>query len=83
MLDDKAQEERAKSYGISNVNAIFKRDDLIKKDVVFACSGVTNGEMLNGVTFCKKSGMWKVETMIFSIFDKDARISKIINYFAC
>lgn len=45
--DEKARAER---WGITDLNRIYKTDDLAKGDnVMFAATGVTNGSMLRGV----------------------------------
>ncbi|HCU24105.1 MAG TPA: class II fructose-bisphosphatase, partial [Deltaproteobacteria bacterium] len=44
--------ERAKRMGIDDIRRIFKLDDLASgRDVMFAATGVTNGDFLKGVRF--------------------------------
>ncbi len=44
--------ERAKKMGVTDINKIFGIDELAKKDnVMFAATGVTDGDMLKGVRF--------------------------------
>lgn len=44
--------ERAKNMGVMDINKIFSIDELAKKDnVMFAATGVTDGDMLKGVRF--------------------------------
>jgi fructose-1,6-bisphosphatase II / sedoheptulose-1,7-bisphosphatase len=47
--NDKAQMERAKRMGISDLKKIYTRDEMAKGDVMFAATGVTTGWMLRGV----------------------------------
>ncbi|MCP5468272.1 MAG: class II fructose-bisphosphatase [Deltaproteobacteria bacterium] len=42
---------RAKKMGIEDINQVFKLEDLAKGDVMFAATGVTNGDFLNGVRY--------------------------------
>ncbi|WP_108789262.1 class II fructose-bisphosphatase [Erythrobacter sp. Alg231-14] len=50
--DEKA---RAKKWGITDLNRIYKLDDLAKGDCIFAATGVTDGSLLDGVKKRKKS----------------------------
>ncbi|MBI5047880.1 MAG: class II fructose-bisphosphatase [Deltaproteobacteria bacterium] len=42
---------RAKKMGIKDINRIYRIDDLAKDDVMFAATGVTDGDFLLGVRF--------------------------------
>ncbi len=44
--DEKA---RARKAGIENFDRVYTRDDLVRADVIFAATGVTNGSLLNGI----------------------------------
>ena len=50
--DEKA---RAKKWGIGDLNRIYKLDDLVKGDCIFAATGVTDGSLLSGVKKKKTS----------------------------
>lgn len=50
--DEKA---RAKKWGISDLNKIYKLDELAKSDCIFAATGVTDGSLLDGVKKRRKS----------------------------
>ncbi|MDO9181143.1 MAG: fructose-bisphosphatase class II, partial [Bacteriovorax sp.] len=43
--------ERAKKMGISDLNKVFKIDDLARGNVMFCATGVTSGNFLRGVQF--------------------------------
>ncbi|QQR80665.1 MAG: class II fructose-bisphosphatase [Deltaproteobacteria bacterium] len=43
--------ERAKKMGITDLNKVYHLDDLASGDVMFAATGVTNGDFLKGVRF--------------------------------
>jgi len=52
-LKPRNQEEidRARKMGIDDINRVFKIDELASGDVMFAATGVTNGDFLKGVRF--------------------------------
>ena len=47
--DNEKQKERAKKMGITDLNKKYTGEEMAKGDVIFACSGVTDGYMLKGV----------------------------------
>lgn len=40
---------RARKAGITNFDRVYTRDDLVRGDVIFAATGVTNGSLLAGI----------------------------------
>jgi len=46
-----AERERARSMGIDDLEKVFRIDELARGDVMFASTGVTNGDFLKGVRF--------------------------------
>ena len=50
--DEKA---RARKWGITDLDKIYKLEDLAKSDCIFAATGVTDGSLLEGVKKRKKS----------------------------
>ncbi len=46
-----AERERARAMGITDVEKVFRIDELARGDVMFASTGVTNGDFLKGVRF--------------------------------
>ncbi|GGC81509.1 fructose-1,6-bisphosphatase [Thalassobacillus devorans] len=49
---NEAEAERCKSMGLDDPNQLLTMDDLVKSDdAIFAATGVTEGELLNGVKF--------------------------------
>jgi fructose-1,6-bisphosphatase II / sedoheptulose-1,7-bisphosphatase len=44
--DERARAEKA---GISDLNRIYTRDDMVRADVIFAATGVTQGSILRGI----------------------------------
>lgn len=47
--------ERAHALGIEDINRIYNMEDLASGDVLFSATGVTDGSMLAGVKFKRKS----------------------------
>lgn len=43
------EEKRAINAGIKDLNKIYSRDEMVKADVIFAATGVTDGSLLNGI----------------------------------
>jgi fructose-1,6-bisphosphatase II / sedoheptulose-1,7-bisphosphatase len=43
------EKDRAKKAGITNLNRVYTRDDMVTKDVIFAATGVTDGSILPGI----------------------------------
>jgi len=47
-----AEVERCREMGITDINRVFRTDDLVKgDDAIFAATGVTDGELVKGVRF--------------------------------
>jgi fructose-1,6-bisphosphatase II / sedoheptulose-1,7-bisphosphatase len=53
VLDTPEKVARAKTMGIDDPNKIYDMTEMAKGDVLFAASGVTDGNMLDGVKFGK------------------------------
>ncbi len=45
------ERDRARAMGIDDVEKVFRIDELARGDVMFAATGVTNGDFLKGVRF--------------------------------
>lgn len=57
--DEKA---RARKAGISNFDRVYTRDDLVRSDVIFAATGVTDGSLLAGIK--REPGWMTTETLL-------------------
>ena len=55
VIRNEEQRERTQSMGIADVNQIFSMEDMAKGDVLFAATGVTDGNMLKGVKMNRNS----------------------------
>ena len=53
---------RARKAGISNFDRVYTRDDLVRGDVIFAATGVTNGSLLAGIK--REPGWVTTETIL-------------------
>ncbi len=53
---------RARKAGIVNFDRVYTRDDLVRADVIFAATGVTNGSMLRGIR--REPGWVTLETLL-------------------
>jgi fructose-1,6-bisphosphatase II len=47
--------EQAHEYGVEDIERVFTSDDLVSGDVIFAATGVSNGDLLRGVRFLTDS----------------------------
>ncbi|MEO0677107.1 MAG: class II fructose-bisphosphatase [Pseudomonadota bacterium] len=57
--DEKA---RAKKAGITDLDCVYTRDDLVQADVIFAATGVTDGSLLPGIK--REVGYLTAETVL-------------------
>ncbi|MFM2354315.1 MAG: fructose-bisphosphatase class [Pseudomonadota bacterium] len=53
---------RARKAGITNFDRVYTRDDLVRGDVIFAATGVTNGSLLAGIK--REPGYLTAETIL-------------------
>jgi fructose-1,6-bisphosphatase II / sedoheptulose-1,7-bisphosphatase len=51
ILDTPEKVERAARMGVSDHNKVYRADEMARGDVLFAATGVTDGNMLSGVKF--------------------------------
>lgn len=69
--NDQKQIARAKNMGINDLNKKYREYEMAKGQVIFACSGVTDGYLLKGVKKTSKS--FKVESLLL-----DSQQKKVI-----
>ena len=74
VFNEKNQKRRALKMGIKNFNKKYRIKDLIKKDVIFIATGVTNGYLLNGIKKNKKNFM--THSLIVSTKSKKMKFVK-------
>jgi fructose-1,6-bisphosphatase II / sedoheptulose-1,7-bisphosphatase len=56
------ERERAKSAGITNLDRVYTRDDMVTADVIFAATGVTDGSLLPGIK--REIGWLEAQTIL-------------------
>ncbi|NAZ36567.1 class II fructose-bisphosphatase [Rubellimicrobium sp. CFH 75288] len=62
LFRDEAERERARKAGITNLDRVYTRDDMVTGDVIFSATGVTDGSLLPGIR--REPGWVTVETML-------------------
>jgi fructose-1,6-bisphosphatase class II len=73
-----AQEERLKALGFHDLSKVYKTEDLAPGDeILFSCSGVTDGELLRGVRFF--GGGSRTSTLFMSLSRKIIRFVDTIH----
>lgn len=71
LLDTKEKRDRAFKMGVKDPNRIYTAEDMAKGDVLFAATGVTDGNMLAGVKFGKEA--ITTETIVMRSSSKTVR----------
>ena len=62
-----AEKERLRvKFGISDYNKVYNIDDMVQDDCYFIASGVTNGDILKGVSLDHEEHAWSVQTLVIS-----------------
>ena len=74
VLSDDADVYRAKKLGITDLNRKYNISDMVKGDVIFCATGVTNGDMLKGINIINDN---EFEATTFALH-KSQKISKIV-----
>jgi fructose-1,6-bisphosphatase II len=77
--------DRARRMGITDINRIYKIDELAGGDVLFAATGVTSGDFLKGVRFMRggattQSVVMRSATMTVRFIDAEHRFDRKPNY---
>ncbi len=71
--DNQKQIDRAKKMGITDLDKKYSAEEMAKGDVIFVCSGVTDGDMLNGIK--KNNGKVRVNTLVMD--SKSGTVTKV------
>ena len=74
VLSDDAEVNRAKKLGITDLKRKYNISDMVKGDVIFCATGVTNGDMLKGINIMNDN---EFEATTFALH-KSQKISKIV-----
>ena len=51
VLSDQEEVNRAQKLGITDLKKKYNIEDMVKGDVIFCATGVTDGDMLKGITY--------------------------------
>ena len=73
---DEEQKKRAMKIGIKDIKKKYNIDDMIKGDVIFCASAITDGDIVDGV---KDLGD-KYEVSTFALHKEYKIVKKIKNY---
>ena len=73
---DENQKKRAQKIGIKDFNKKYNIEDMIKGDVMFCASAITNGEIIDGI---KDLGN-KYEVSTFALHKDLKIIKKVTNH---
>jgi fructose-1,6-bisphosphatase II len=76
---NKEEAERAKGMGITDLNRVYGIEDLARSEVMFAATGVTFGEFLNGVRFF--SGGAYTQSVVMRSRSRTLRVIDTTHYF--
>ncbi len=71
LLDTREKRDRAAKMGVEDPNRIYSAEDMARGDVLFAATGVTDGNMLAGVRFGKDA--ITTETIVMRSSSKTVR----------
>ena len=74
VLSDDAEVNRAKKLGITDLKRKYNISDMVKGDVIFCATGVTDGDMLKGINLLNDN---EFEATTFALH-KSQKISKIV-----
>ena len=70
-----AEKERLRvKFGISDYNKVYNIDDMVQDDCYFIASGVTNGDILKGVSLDHGERTWSVQTLVISSKSKSRHL---------
>jgi fructose-1,6-bisphosphatase II len=71
--------ERARQIGVTDIERVYTADDLARGEVMFAATGVTDGELLTGIRFFQ--GGAKTHSLIVRTATKTVRYMEANHYF--
>ena len=74
VLSDDSEVNRAKKLGITDLKRKYNISDMVKGDVIFCATGVTDGDMLKGINLINDN---EFEATTFALH-KSQKISKIV-----
>ena len=72
-IQDKNDKVRAEKLGIKDLNRKYTIDDMVKDDVIFCATGVTDGDFVKGIK--EEGNFFHSETLVLH---KSTNINKIL-----
>jgi fructose-1,6-bisphosphatase II / sedoheptulose-1,7-bisphosphatase len=69
-----AERERARKHGITDLDKVYTRDEMVTQDVIFAGTGVTDGSVVRGA---RRDGEW-LETETILMRSKTGSLRRIV-----
>ena len=72
-FQNEEEKNRSKNMGIKNLNQKYNINDMVKGDVIFCATGVTDGDLVKGIRDCGDS--FESETYVLH---KSSNTNKII-----
>ena len=74
VFQNENEEKRAKGFGIIDFNKKYNIEDMIKGDVIFCATGVTDGDLVKGIKNYENE--FSSETLVFHKSSKTHKIIK-------
>ena len=78
ILDTPEKIERARKMGVTEPNKAYTMEEMAKGDVIFSATGVTDGNMLDGVRFGR--GMITTHTVVMRSSSRTVREIKATHH---
>ena len=75
IFESEEQKARATGMGVKDFSALYSQDDMINGDAILVATGVTTGEILDGVTE-SKDGFSRLQSLIVN----DGGYSKVLHF---
>ena len=68
------EKEKARNLGIKDLNKIYTIEEMVKGDVIFCATGVTDGDLVKGITYHDQ--YFDSETLVLHLSSKTNKIIK-------
>jgi fructose-1,6-bisphosphatase II / sedoheptulose-1,7-bisphosphatase len=74
LFQNEDERKRARSAGITDLDRVYNRDDMVTEDVIFAATGVTDGSIVVGA---RRDGEW-METETILMRSKTGSVRRLL-----
>ena len=68
------EKEKARNLGIKDLNKIYTIEEMVKGDVIFCATGVTDGDLVKGITYHDQ--YFDSETLVLHLSSKTNKMIK-------